>query len=92
MTPPTDVPNLIKSLPLGTSKGTATGKRYVATRSAYSDGRSTKLVAEELGGKDYISLNLYELSDGPQLYPCEMSPDKVIAFVRAYTPDPQDTK
>ena len=57
----------------------------MTTRSGFSDGRATKLVAEELGGKDYISLNLYELATGPRLYPCEMPSAKVIAFVRAYT-------
>lgn len=88
MTPPGDVPDLIRRVPLGTTKGCANGKRYVTTRSQFSDGRATKLVAEELGGRDYISLNLYDLAAGPQLYPCEMPSAKVIAFVRAYRPDP----
>lgn len=88
MTPPKDVPALIGRLPLGTSTGLAHGTRYVATRSQFSGGRATKLVAEQLGGSDYISLNLYDLAAGPQLYPCEMPNAKVIAFVRAYTPDP----
>lgn len=87
MTPPSDVIQRIKALPLGTTKGRANGKRYVATRSALSAGRAIKLVAEELGGADYISANLYDLSKGAQLYPCEMPVEKVIAFVRAYTPD-----
>ena len=87
MTPPTDVADKIKALPLGTFTGTASGKRYVATRSSFSAGRETKLVAEELGGADYISLNLYDLSKGGQLYPCEMPAAKVIAFVRAIIPD-----
>ncbi|KIN62119.1 hypothetical protein Z946_975 [Sulfitobacter noctilucicola] len=46
-----------------------------------------KLVAEELGGKDYISLNLYALSSGPKLFPCEMPAEKVITFVRALEPN-----
>lgn len=88
MIPPDDVPTLIARLPMGTSTGTAEGRRYLATRSRFSGGRATKLVAEELGGKDYISLNLYDLAAGPRLYPCEMPSAKVIAFVRAYTPEP----
>ena len=78
---------LLAALPVGTSRGTAHGKRYVATRSLFNDGCSHKLVAEELGGTDYISLNFYHLTKGPALFPCEMPADKVVAFLRSYTPD-----
>jgi hypothetical protein len=78
---------LLSALPVGTHTGTAHGKRYVATRSLFNNGRSTKLVAEELGGTDYISLNLYDLTAGPGLYPCEMPAEKVIAFLRDFVPD-----
>ena len=37
---------------------------------------------EELGGTDYISLNLYRTKAGALLRPCEMPEAKVIAFVR----------
>lgn len=87
MTPPDDVLAGIKALPLGTTTGEANGRRYVTTRTALSNGRAIKLVAEELGGTDYISANLYDLSKGAQLYPCEMPPEKIIAFVRAYLPE-----
>ena len=53
----------------------------------FNDGKSEKLVAEQRGGGDYISLNLYHLAAGPQLYPCEMPAAKVIAFLRAFEPD-----
>ena len=47
-----------------------------------SNGRSQKLEAEELGGNDYISFNLYRLASGETLLkPCEMPAEKVIAFV-----------
>lgn len=87
MTPPDDVPDLLNALPHGTVTGTAFGRAYVATRSIFNDGKSEKLVAEERGGADYISLNLYHLAAGPQLYPCEMPAEKVITFLRAFTPD-----
>lgn len=87
MTPPADVPALLSALPHGTVTGTAFGRAYVATRSIFNNGKSEKLVAEERGGTDYISLNLYHLAAGPQLYPCEMPAEKVIAFLRAFTPD-----
>lgn len=87
MTPPPDVAEMLNALPIGTSTGHAQGKRYVATRSLFNDGKSTKLVAEELGGPDYISLNFYDLSAGAQLFPCEMPAQKVIDFLRSYQPD-----
>lgn len=73
------------ALPLGTHRGHVTGRTYIFSKTAFNNGRSWKLVAEELGGPDYISLNLYALSRGPRLYPCEMPADKVIAFVCGLT-------
>ena len=64
---------------MGTFKGRAADRRYVVTKSSFADGRALKLVAEELGGPDYISLNWYDLGSGPVLKPCEMPAAKVIA-------------
>ncbi|MFC3614668.1 hypothetical protein ACFORG_12920 [Lutimaribacter marinistellae] len=50
-------------------------------KTSMARGRAVKLVAWELGGGDYISLNLYHLRTGPVLRPCEMSREKVIAFL-----------
>ena len=73
------------ALPLGTHKGLFDGKAYVFSKSTFARGKSWKLVAEELGGTDYISLNLYDLTDGPRLFPCEMSTEKVVTFVCGLT-------
>jgi glutamine amidotransferase-like uncharacterized protein len=78
----------LAALPNGTFFGTAAGKRYVTTKSTFSGGRSIKLVAEELGGPDYISLNWYDLASGARLKPCEMPAAKVIDFTLALVPDP----
>ena len=59
----------------------------MVTKTAFAGGRSIKLVAEELGGTDYISLNWYDLGAGARLKPCEMPAAKVIAFVQALVPD-----
>ena len=87
MTPPDDVATLLAAFAPGTVTGAAFDKRYVATLSVFNGGRSRKLVAEELGGDDYISLNYYALDNGPRLYPCEMPAEKVIAFLRAFRAD-----
>jgi len=48
-----------------------------------------KLWAEELGGNDRISLNIYAPPSGdPTLKPCEMPIDKVTAFVLGARPEP----
>ena len=44
-----------------------------------------KLVARDLGGPDFVSLNLYLLKSGDLLKPCEMPEAKVRAFVLGVT-------
>lgn len=80
----------LAALPEGTVRGAAHTRRYVATKTLFNQGRSVKLVAEELGGADYISLNCYLLSEGPLLKPCEMSAEKVVAFVLGFVPDQEE--
>ncbi len=73
-------------LPSGTFTGTANDIRYIVTKTVLGQGRTTKLVAEELGGSDYISLNYFDLSSGARLKPCEMPVQKVVDFVLALQP------
>lgn len=76
------------ALPLGGYGGTYQGRRYRVTKSQMANGRSQKLEAEELGGPDYISFNLYRLGGGETLLkPCEMSESKVTTFVLGLIPD-----
>lgn len=75
-------------LPLGAYGGSFQGRRYRVTKTQFACARSQKLEAEELGGADHISLNLYRLASGDSLLkPCEMSEEKVTAFVRGLVPD-----
>jgi hypothetical protein len=69
------------ALPVGTFYGVSAGKRYVVSRIPFAQHKAWKLVAEELGGTDYISLNLYLPRSGPLVRPCEMPEQKVIDFV-----------
>ena len=76
------------ALPLGGYGGTFAGRRYRITKAQMSNGRSQKLEAEELGGPDYISFNLYRLATGQALLkPCEMPEEKVIDFVMGVVVD-----
>lgn len=76
------------ALPFGGYGATAFGQRWRVTKSRHADARSQKLVAEELGGPGYVSMNLYRLASGDALLkPCEMSEETVRAFVLAVSPD-----
>ncbi|MEI4260968.1 hypothetical protein V8352_04230 [Roseovarius sp. D0-M9] len=74
------------ALPLGVFVGAAHGRRYVVTRQDFVSGAAQKLVAEECCGPDYISLNLYRLTSGARLKPCEMPREKVVRFVMDLEP------
>lgn len=75
-------------LPEGGYGGTFADKRYRITKTVMVTGRSQKLEAEELGGNDYISFNLYRLAGGESLLkPCEMPEEKVMDFVLNLVPD-----
>lgn len=64
------------------------GRRYGVSNTSHAGGKSRKLYAEELGGTDFVSLNLYEPDGGdPALRPCEMPVEKVIEFVREAVPE-----
>jgi hypothetical protein len=72
----------LTTLPLGYFTARYDGQRYGVTRSVHANGKSMKLYAEQLGGTDRISLNIFAPSHGePTLKPCEMPIDKVTAFV-----------
>lgn len=78
----------LNDLPLGYSVGRYDNRRYGMTVSVSGDGRRRKLYAEELGGNDRVSFNLYFLDAGrPLLKPCEMPARKVIDFVLGYAPE-----
>lgn len=74
-------------IPDGYSEGLYEGRRWRVEKTHYSGGRSLKLFARELGGQDFVSLNLYHLAHGDLLKPCEMPEEKVRAFVLGFMPE-----
>lgn len=75
----------LMSMPRGYSKGRCGGRPWGATLEEAAGGRRYKLFAEELGGKDFVSFNLYLTGDNElMLRPCEMPAEKVIDFVLGY--------
>ena len=78
----------LNALPTGSWRGDYNGSSYIVTKTLFSGGQSVKLVAEELSGNDYISLNYYVLSSGKTLLkPCEMPSEKVVQFVLGIIPN-----
>ncbi|MCQ1572721.1 hypothetical protein NFO65_18490 [Neorhizobium galegae] len=83
----TEFEQALAQLPDGYLEGNFDGRRWGVTVRRSGDGRRLWLFGEELGGTDVVSFNRY-LLDGDQsaLKPCEMSSDKVIAFVLKFRP------
>lgn len=82
-----DFLNSYLNLPLGSFHAFYEGRRYSVTRTESEDGKRGWLYAEELGGQNHISCNLYRLSNDTRLKPCEMPAEKVIHFVIGLTLD-----
>lgn len=79
---PATIWSCLTTMPLGYFTARYANARYGVTRSVHANGRSMKLYAEQLGGTDRISLNIFAPPSGePALKPCEMPIDKVTAFV-----------
>ncbi len=74
----------IAKIPLGASEIWLKGKKYLVTRRDFNAGKSTKIFAQEMGGKDFISFNFYLTKQGQQLRPCEMPEQKVLDFINLY--------
>lgn len=67
--------------PEGWSEATYRGRRYAVTKTVRAGGRAVSLYAEELGGTDVVSTNVYLTASAEELRPCEMPAAKVLAFL-----------
>lgn len=74
----------IKLLNIGYSEVYYGHKKYGVTKDIFNQGKSFKIYAKELGGKDFISLNYYITSTSKQLKPCEMPKEKVMHFLKNF--------
>ena len=60
------------------------GRRYGLRRTSRAEGRSVSIYAEQLGGSDVVSTNVYRTGAGDVLKPCEMPAATVLAFLRGW--------
>jgi hypothetical protein len=77
---------LVGRVPEGWSVVEYDGRRYGLTRVTRAGGKSTSVFAEELGGSDVVSANVYRTSAGQLLKPCEMPAEKVLDFLERAVP------
>ncbi len=77
---------LVERVPEGWTRAIYNGRTYGLTRTTRADGRIITIYAEELGGTDLISANVYRTAAAVHLRACEMPTAKVLTFLRAWTP------
>ena len=82
----TDLAALLDRLPDGWSRVTFDGRAYGVTTTRAVDGHAISVYAEELGGTDVVSANVYRTAEEDLLKPCEMPVARVIAFLRGLEP------
>ncbi len=76
---------LLDALPEGWSEVAYAGRRWGLTKTTRTGGRSSSVYAEELGGTDVVSANVYRTAAGDVLKPCEMPAAKVLDFLAGAT-------
>jgi hypothetical protein len=81
-----DLSDLFARVPEGWSLVEYGGRRWAVTRTIHVEGRSESILAEELGGTDLVSANLYRLDGHDVLKACEMPDQKVLDFLEGLAP------
>jgi hypothetical protein len=78
--------DLVARVPDGWTPVSYAGRRWGLTRTTHLDGRSVSVYADELGGADVVSANVFRLSGGAELRPCEMPASTVLDFLEGWQP------
>ena len=76
---------IIQTIEEGYSEGLYNNSKYSITKQTFNNGKSYKIFAKALNGKDFISMNYYVTSQNEFLKPCEMPEEKVIHFLENVT-------
>lgn len=83
----TELLALFERVPEGWSEASYGGRRWGVTRTVRLGGRQQSIYAEELGGTDVVSANLYLPAAGGEAFrPCEMPEAKVRSFLEGMRP------
>ena len=81
-----DLGRLVDALPEGWAEVAYAGRRDGLSKTSHVGGRSLSVYAEELGGTDVVSANVYRTSTADLLRPCEMPATTVLAFLAGWRP------
>ncbi|HEY1135254.1 MAG TPA: peptide methionine sulfoxide reductase [Nocardioides sp.] len=82
----TPVADLVGRLPRGSSEVRYAGGRWAVTVTERAGGRSLAVWAEQLGGRAYVSANVYLVGGGEAFRPCEMPAERVLDFLHGWEP------
>lgn len=77
---------LVDLVPEGWTLVCYQGRPYGLTRTTRAGGKSVSVLAQELGGSDLVSANIYRTTSGHLLRACEMPQQKVLNFLRGWQP------
>jgi peptide-methionine (S)-S-oxide reductase len=83
---PGELSRLVDRVPEGWTVVEYDGRRWGLTRTTRAGGGSVAVYAEELGGAEVVSANVYRTTAGALLKPCEMPADVVLAFLQGWRP------
>ena len=75
---------LVERVPEGWTRVNYDGRPYGLSRTTRVGGRVVTITAEELGGTDLVSANVYRTTAADLLRSCEMPDAKVLAFLRGW--------
>ena len=81
-----DLGALIDRVPEGWTTVAYAGRRWGLSRTSRAGGGSVSVYAEQLGGAEVVSANVYRTAAGDLLRPCEMPAETVLAFLSGWTP------
>lgn len=79
-----ELSELLGRVPEGWTLVLFEGRRYGLSRTTRAGGAGVAVFAEELGGRDVVSANVYRTSAGDVLRPCEMPAARVLDFLRGW--------
>jgi len=83
----TRLSSLLERVPVGWTRVTFEGRPYGLSRVDRVGARVVTVTAEELGGPDFLSANIYRTTAADLLRSCEIPDAKVLAFLRGWSLD-----